>query len=224
MGFIVGGLIAFLGGYAIKEILITAMSVATAMILFPMVAKLFMQALAPIADAAGAFMKSKFKGRDFYVGLDWPFMAGCSEVWVIAIVLVPIELILAVVLSQLGLNTLIPLASIINVVLTPPAMIIARKNLVRMFLISIIATPSYLIAATQFAPQITKMAADTNTLHAEAGQFISWMQVEAPEFRWSIVHAFNGDLTGIIGIIIFAILFAWYFLSMKKSNTQDSAK
>lgn len=106
-------------------------------------------------------------------------MAGCSEVWVIAIVLVPIELILAVVLSQLGLNTLIPLASIINVVLTPPAMIIARKNLVRMFLISIIATPSYLIAATQFAPQITKMAADTNTLHAEAGQFISWMQVEA---------------------------------------------
>jgi len=194
------------------------------MILFPMVAKLFMQALAPIADAAGAFMKSKFKGRDFYVGLDWPFMAGCSEVWVIAIVLVPIELILAVVLSQLGLNTLIPLASIINVVLTPPAMIIARKNLVRMFLISIIATPSYLIAATQFAPQITKMAADTNTLHAEAGQFISWMQVEAPEFRWSIVHAFNGDLTGIIGIIIFAILFAWYFLSMKKSNTQDSAK
>ena len=126
--------------------------------------------------------------------------------------------------SQLGLNTLIPLASIINVVLTPPAMIIARKNLVRMFLISIIATPSYLIAATQFAPQITKMAADTNTLHAEAGQFISWMQVEAPEFRWSIVHAFNGDLTGIIGIIIFAILFAWYFLSMKKSNAQDSAK
>ena len=224
MGFIVGGLIAFLGGYAIKEILITAMSVATAMILFPMVAKLFMQALAPIADAAGAFMKSKFKGRDFYVGLDWPFMAGCSVVWVIAIVLVPIELILAVVLSQLGLNTLIPLASIINVVLTPPAMIIARKNLVRMFLISIIATPSYLIAATQFAPQITKMAADTNTLHAEAGQFISWMQVEAPEFRWSIVHAFNGDLTGIIGIIIFAILFAWYFLSMKKSNAQDSAK
>ena len=104
------------------------MSVATAMILFPMVAKLFMQALAPIADAAGAFMKSKFKGRDFYVGLDWPFMAGCSEVWVIAIVLVPIELILAVVLSQLGLNTLIPLASIINVVLTPPAMIIARKK------------------------------------------------------------------------------------------------
>ena len=38
------------------------------------------------------------------------------------------------------------------------------------------------------------------------------------------INVFNGDLTGIIGIIIFAILFAWYFLSMKKSNAQDSAK
>ena len=60
-------------------------------------------------------------------------MAGCSEVWVIAIVLVPIELILAVVLSQLGLNTLIPLASIINVVLTPPAMIMLEKILFACF-------------------------------------------------------------------------------------------
>ena len=50
------------------------------------------------------------------------------------------------------------------------------------------------------------------------------MQVEAPEFRWSIVHAFNGDLTGIIGIIAFAGLFAWYFVSMPKSNAQDTTK
>lgn len=220
MGFIVGALIAALGGYAVKEILITAMSVATAMVLFPMVAKFFMQALAPIADAANTFMKSKFKGRDFYVGLDWPFLAGCSEVWVIAIVLVPVELILAFGLSQMGLNKLIPLASIINVVLTPPAMIIAKKNLLRMFILSVVATPSYLIAATQFAPQLTQMAADTHTLNTQAGQLIAWMQIEAPEFRWSIVHAFNGDVAGIAGIIVFAVLFVWYYMYMKKSNAK----
>lgn len=224
MGFVVGGAIAALGGYSIKDILVTAMSVATAMILFPMVAKLFMQALAPIADAAGAFMKKKFKGRDFYIGLDWPFLAGCSEMWVVAIILVPIELVLAVVLSQMGLNKLIPLASVINIVLTPPVMIIAKKNIIRMFLISIIATPSYLIAATQFAPQITKMAADTNTLHAQAGQFISWMGVEAPEFRYSIVHAMHGDISGIIGIILFALVFFYYYKGMKKSNAQQDTK
>lgn len=50
------------------------------------------------------------------------------------------------------------------------------------------------------------------------------MQIEAPEFRWSIVHAFNGDIGGIAGIAIFAVLFVWYFMYMKKSNAQMEEK
>lgn len=220
MGFIVGGLIAFLGGYDVKGILTTAIQVAAAMVLFPMVAKLFMQALAPIADAAGSYMKSKFKGRDFYVGLDWPFMAGCPEVWVTAIVLVPIELVLAVALSQLGLNNLIPLASIINVVVAAPALIIAQGNLIRMILISGVATSMYLIVATSFAPLITRMASETNTLQAQPGQLISWMQLEAPEFRWSLAHAFNGEIFGLAALAAFAVIFIWYVKAMRKSNAK----
>lgn len=224
MGFIVGGLIAWMGGYDLKGIVTTAMQVATAMVLFPMVAKLFMQALAPIADAAGAFMKSKFKGRDFYVGLDWPFMAGCPEVWVTAIILVPIELLLAVALSQMGLNNLIPLASIINVVVAAPALIIAQGNLVRMILISGVATSMYLIVATSFAPLITRMAAETNTLSAQAGQLISWMQLEAPELRWSLAHAFNGEIAGIVALAGFSAVFVWYYKSMRNSDAARAEK
>ena len=113
MGFLVGGLIAFMGGYDVKGILTTAMQVATALVLFPMVAKLFMQALAPIADATSTFMKSKFKGREFYVGLDWPFLAGQSEIWVTAIILVPIELILALVMSQMGMKNVITVKNLL---------------------------------------------------------------------------------------------------------------
>jgi len=71
MGFIIGALIAILAGYTVKDTLDVAIKVATALVLFPMVAKLFMQALAPIADAASEFMKSKFKDREIYIGLDW---------------------------------------------------------------------------------------------------------------------------------------------------------
>lgn len=46
MGFIVGALIAGFAGYDVKGILNTAVQVSTALVLFPMVAKLFMQALA----------------------------------------------------------------------------------------------------------------------------------------------------------------------------------
>lgn len=224
MGFLVGGLIAFMGGYDAKGILTTAMQVATALVLFPMVAKLFMQALAPIADATSSFMKSKFKGREFYVGLDWPFLAGQAEIWVTAIVLVPIELILALVMSQMGMNNVIPLASIINVVVAVPALIVAGGNLFRMIIISTIATPMYLAVATSFAPMITDMAAKTGTLQVTAGQFITWIQLEAPEFRWAIAHAFNGELLGIGALVIFAVAFAWYYRYMQKVNAQLDQK
>lgn len=218
MGFIVGALIAGMGGYDFKGIVVTAMQVATAMVLFPMVAKLFMQALAPIADATSAFMKSKFKGRDFYVGLDWPFLAGQSEIWVTAIILVPFELILAVVMSQMGMNNVIPLASIINVVVAVPALVVANGNLIRMLIISLVATPVYLAVATSFAPLLTQMAASTGTLQASAGQYITWIQLEAPEFRWALAHAFNGELSGIAVLAAFVVAFIWYFKRMTAIN------
>jgi len=97
LGFIVGLLIAFAGGYDVPSALTLGVQAATALVLFPMVASLFMQALAPISSAAGDFMKSRFPGRDFYIGLDWPFLAGNSSLWVTGILMVPILLIMAMV-------------------------------------------------------------------------------------------------------------------------------
>ena len=220
MGFIIGALIAVMGGYDLKGILATAIQVSTALVLFPMVAKLFMQALAPIADAAGAFMKKRFAGREFYIGLDWPFLAGSSEIWVAAIILVPFELILAIVLSKLDLNNVIPLASVINVVVAVPALVVTRGNLIRMIILCILATPLYLIVATSFAPILTDMAAATGTLQVGAGQFITWIQLEVPELRWALAHAFNGELAGIGVLAAFVALFIWYFRHMSAINRQ----
>lgn len=218
MGFIIGALIAVMGGYDLKGVLTTAIQVSTALVLFPMVAKLFMQALAPIADAAGAFMKKRFSGREFYIGLDWPFLAGSSEIWVAAIILVPFELILAIVLSQLGVNNVIPLASVINVVVAVPALVVTRGNLIRMIILCILATPLYLIVATSFAPILTNMAAATGTLQVESGQFITWIQLEVPELRWALAHAFNGEIAGIGVLAAFVALFGWYFKHMSAIN------
>lgn len=220
MGFLIGALIAVMGGYDLKGILTTAIQVSTALVLFPMVAKLFMQALAPIADAAGAFMKKRFQGRAFYIGLDWPFLAGSSEIWVAAIILVPFELILAIVLSKLDMNNVIPLASVINVVVAVPALVVTRGNLIRMIILCVLATPIYLVVATSFAPILTDMAAATGTLQVGAGQFITWIQLEAPEFRWALAHAFHGEIAGIGVLAAFVALFGWYFRHMSAINRQ----
>lgn len=223
MGFLVGALIAILGGYDLKDILATAVQVATALVLFPMVAKLFMQALAPIADATNEFMKSKFKGREFYIGLDWPFLAGQSEIWVAAIILVPFELILAVFMSQAQLNNVIPLASIINIVVTVPAIIVTGGNLFRMIIISLIVTPLYLLVATNFAPIITTLAKSVGTIQVPAGQFMTWFGVETPELRWALAHGLNfmnGDFIGPIALVAYIGAFVWYAGYMKKRDSK----
>lgn len=227
MGFIVGALIAAFAGYDLKGILTTAVQVSTALVLFPMVAKLFMQALAPIADATSNMMKKKFKGREIYIGLDWPFLAGQSEIWVAAIILVPIELLLAVLMSKAGLNNVIPLAGIINVVVIVPALIVTGGNLIRMIILGIAATPIYLAVASSFSPIITNLAKTVGTIDVPAGQFITYFGIEMPELRWLLAHGFNvfkGEIIPAILLVAYFGLFFWYTKYMKKKDAIAEAE
>lgn len=227
MGFIVGALIAAFGGYDVKGILTTAVQVSTALVLFPMVAKLFMQALAPIADATSAVMKKKFKGREIYIGLDWPFLAGQSEIWVGAILLVPVELVLAVVMSKMGLNNVIPLAGVINVVVFVPALIVTGGNLIRMIILGLVATPIYLAVATSFSPIITNLAKSVGTIKVPSGQYITYFGVEMPELRWLFAHGFNvlgGEIIPAVLLVAYFGLFFWYAKYMKKRDEAAEAK
>jgi PTS system galactitol-specific IIC component len=223
MGFIVGGAIAAFAGYDLKGVLTTAIQVAAALTLFPMVAKLFMQALSPIADAAGEFMKQRFKGREFYIGLDWPFLAGQSEVWVAAIVLVPIELGLAVLFSKIGLSNTMPLGGIINICFVAAALVVTGGDLIRMIILGIMTTPLYLIVSSQFAPMITDLARQVGTIDVPANQTLTWFGLEAPGFRWVMAHGaniVNGDVIGLVMLIGYIGLSFWYYRHMKTRNAK----
>lgn len=218
MGFIIGALISALAGYSLSEILQISVKISTALVLFPMVAKLFMQALAPIADAAGTFMKSKYKDREIYIGLDWPFLAGQPELWVIAILIVPVSLVLAFVFAKFNMNSILPLAGIVNVIVVVPAMIITNKNLIKMFILSCIFTPTYLFVSSYFAKYITQLAKRVGTINIPDGQLISYYGVEAPVFEWAIANALALKWYGILGIIIFAICYVYFYKLLKKEN------
>ncbi|MTV97385.1 PTS galactitol transporter subunit IIC, partial [Streptococcus pneumoniae] len=76
MGFIIGVLLGFAGAYSVSNSLNLGIQVATAMALFPMVSKLFMQALSPLAESMSEFMKKRFNDREVFIGMDWPLLAG----------------------------------------------------------------------------------------------------------------------------------------------------
>lgn len=223
MGFLVGAFIAALGNSSVKEILQTGVGIGASLVLFPVAANFFIEALGPIAESAGNFMKNKYKGRDFYIGVDWSIMGGRTELWVVSILLVPVELVLAILLAKFGINSVLPLAAIINLAGAVPALIVTRGNIVRMFIMGIITTPFYLVISSYFAPVITHFAKVQKTLDVPAGQWITYYGVEGPEFRWAIVRAANFMKDGIMWIIpfaIFTLLFIWYAKDMKKRDEE----
>lgn len=223
MGFIIGAGIAAFGGYDLKGILTTAVEVATSLVLFPMVAKLFMQALAPIADAAGEFMKKRFKGREFYIGLDWPFMAGSSELWVTMILLVPFEVGFAILMAKMGLNNVLPLGGVMAMCIAVPTLVITGGNIIRMLIMGILAVPLNLIIATQFSVPITALAKQVGTIKLAAGQGVTWFGLEAPVFRWAIsngLNIVNGNIVGFVLLIAYFALCVWYYKYMSKREEE----
>ena len=159
MGFFIGILLGFGAGYGLSKSLTLGVEAAASMALFPMISKLFMEALNPIATAMSNFMKKHFKGRQIIIGVDWPILAGRSELWVTLIILVPVELIFAMILPK---NNVLPFAGILNLSSVVAALLLTGANLLRMIVLGIITTPVFLYAGTYFAPMITKLAKTTH--------------------------------------------------------------
>ncbi|KAA0278236.1 MAG: hypothetical protein EDM79_05020 [Chloroflexi bacterium] len=106
LGFIIGFLLGLLGGQSFKDSILTAVNTAAVMLLIPRMVSILVEALTPVAEAANNFMTNRFKGREFYIGLDSAVLAGNSTVIATGLLLVPIEILLALALSPLGNRTL----------------------------------------------------------------------------------------------------------------------
>lgn len=208
---------SFVGG-TLHQALTLGIQAATAMNLFPVVSKLFMQALSPISDAVGEWMKSKVgEGRNLYIGLDWPIVAGSNELWVLTILLIPVEIILAIVLQPFG-NTVLPFAGIVNICLAVPCLFLAEGNLLKMIILGIIGTPFYLLCSSSWAPACTELAKTYSPASVEGIESITWSTPECPDWRTAISHALAGNPIGIVAVIIWLGLFVLTMREFAKRN------
>ena len=218
LGFFMGTAIGLLGRMSVGNSLQIGVKLGATFYLLPMVAKLFMTALSPISDAASEIMKSRFPGREFSIGLDWPFMAGRNEFWVTGILLVPVVLFWAAILPW---NNVMPLAGVRGATIVYSTMVLTGGCILRMWTLGSIFLPITLCVATYVAPAITQMAAQWSTYDLAEGQMISLVGIDWPEFRWLMMQVgeiFNGNLLGILFLIGYAILSYFYFKGMKKES------
>ena len=217
MGAIIGFLLGLASDYGIAGALSLGVQAATAMTLFPMISKLFSQALSPISDAISEFMRKKFSGKEVYIGLDWPILAGRNELWVAVIITIPVLLIMAIILPG---NIVLPFAGSINLSFVVGALLLTNANLGRMIFHGIVSAPLFLYGATFFAPYITRLANETGAATVEAGKMLSWSTFEGPDFRYLTATAFSGSIISIILLVLWFGLFVWLYKSRMKYNSE----
>lgn len=211
IGFLLGIVFGIIAGYDVAGILMLAIQAATALMLFPMISKLFMLALSPISEAISDYMNKRFAGRKLYVGLDWPFMGGSSEIWFAVIVAIPITLIWAVILPD---NKLLPFAGIINIALVVPSYVLTKGNTLRMVILAIVGVPFFLFVGTQFAPMITELGLATKAISIPDQQLISNSSIDAPVFTYAFSFLFqfiNGYFIPLLLAIYWCV--GYYFYS-----------
>jgi len=167
MGLVLGLLIGILGyGFDAPAedstaILTLAISLAAAMFLLPRMVAILMEGLMPISEAARAFVQKRFPGRTFYIGLDSAVAVGQPSVIATSLLLVPITLLIAVVLSPAG-NRVLPLVDLATIPFIVAVMVpIFRGNIVRSVIGGGVLIGAGLFIATWIAPAFTRIAVDS---------------------------------------------------------------
>jgi PTS system galactitol-specific IIC component len=157
LGFIIGFLLGILGGQAFVDAILTAVNTAAVMLLIPRMVSILVEALTPVAEAANNFMTNRFKGREFYIGLDSAILAGNSTVIASGLLLVPLEILLALALSPLGNRTLpfIDLAD--GVFVTAMLAPLVAGDVILTTLLGVIVMGVGLIFTTLLAPAVTNL-------------------------------------------------------------------
>ena len=215
MGFIVGCFIGIFGGYNVSEVLTLGVQAGTALTLFPMVAKLFTTSLTPISEGATEFMKKRFSGREFTIGLDWPIMAGRSEHWLLMILAIPVIFVYAIFLPG---NIVLPFGGLMEICLIVPLFYLTMGNMVKMAIGTLLGLPVHLYVASYFAPHFTKLAETTGGATVPKGQMLGWLGMDISELRWIFAASSEGNMIAIVLLVVTIPLAFYYFRSIRKED------
>lgn len=216
LGFILGCVFGIMAKWSPAEILTLGVQAATALTLFPVISKYFMQALSPISEAVSDFMNKRFEGRSLIVGLDWPFLGGSNEIWLAVIWSVPVTLLMSMILPG---NEILPFAGIINIALAVPAYLVTKGNLPRMLILCTIGVPCFLWIGTAFAPFITDLANATGAVDLAAGQMISNSSIDGPVFTYGISQVFdvvNGNFIPVVVLVAWLAGYTMYYRELRR--------
>ena len=157
LGVIVGMLIGVVAKLPVKDVLFLGVTMGAVMELIPRITKLFIEGLMPISEKTKEIVARRFHGKEVFIGMSPALVIGHPTTLVVTLLLIPTYLILAVVLPG---NQFLPLASLAGLFYLVPTMLPYTKgNVVKSFIIGLVALAVGLYFVTDMAPAFTQAAA-----------------------------------------------------------------
>ncbi len=184
LGLIIGALLAIIARADALTVLNTGISTAAAMFLLPRIIGILMEGLLPLSEAAGEFMKRRFKDREVYIGLDSAVILGHPSIIATALLLVPTILILAIILPG---NKTLPLAELGGLVFFVVwAVIPSNGNIFRGWLIGTLFMIPILYIASDYAPAMTALGQQVGFEFPEGASVITCLSIGSQWLTWVI--------------------------------------
>ncbi len=229
IGIYLGLFIGLLAGMPLMDTFTLAFTAATCLELFSVIGQWFIESVEPLSQGIADFANKRLGGRSLNIGLDWPFIAGRSEMWAAANILAPIMLLIAIILPG---NKVLPLGGIIAMGLTPALLVVTRGRIIRMILIGTFMLPIFLWSGTLIAPYATEAAKSVNAFPAGLSEsaLITHSTLEGPVEKFVAYFVGLGNAQGgkqiLIALVVIAVylaLFLWYRKEMIKRNEEYKA-
>jgi len=156
LGVIVGCIIGIVAKCNVKGVLSLGVTMGAVMELIPRITKLFIDGLMPISDRTKEVVDRKFKGKKVHIGMSPALVIGHPTALVCTLFLIPTYIITAVLLPG---NEFLPLASLAGMFYLFPMMLPYTKgNVVKTYIVGIVALVVGLWFVTNMAPDFTKAA------------------------------------------------------------------
>jgi PTS system galactitol-specific IIC component len=197
VGTILGFAIGLLAGYPFDKSIQLAVKMGAVILLMPMVVKLIMQGLMPIANAARTTLQKRFKSSNYSIGLDPALVLGDPQVVTAALLFIPLTLLIALIVPG---NIVLPFGDLATIgFFVAMAVGVHRGNLVRTIISGFVIMFITIWVSSQMVDLQTELAKQTNLLH-NAQQVGSLDQGGSP-----ITFVLAKVLSGQIGLGLIAV-------------------
>ena len=220
IGIVMGVLIGLVAGKDVAGCLKLAIAVASYVIVLPRIAAMFSEALMPISNAATTFMKKRFPGRKFQIGLDWPILTANPAVVTTSVLLIPVTILLAIILPG---NKTLPFGDVANLcAFIIGAAVLFRGDIVKTFLTGIPILIVGLYSSTTIGPLFTQLAASVGYEFPAGSAAITYFK--AGPFIWDVIMAVEGNWMIAVPLTVLFALGFWILYKFYYKPRKDAAE